>query len=124
VPRNGKALQDRHRRPGRSPTSSLRGRAHRRYSDFRHYERGEHLIDPQTGERQSRVASASVTGLDLGLADAPATALSVAGEVGLGFIEPIDGYEGFKIGLDGSWKSTRHFPFAPMLNVPRADSGR
>ena len=39
------------------------------------YERGEHLIDPQTGERQSRVASASVTGPDLGLADALATAL-------------------------------------------------
>ncbi len=76
------------------------------------YERGEHLIDPQTGERQSRVASASVTGPDLGLADALATALAVAGEVGLGFIEPIDGYEGFIIGLDGSWKSTRHFPFA------------
>ncbi|MGO9657254.1 MAG: FAD:protein FMN transferase [Acidimicrobiales bacterium] len=77
------------------------------------YERGEHLIDPRTRKRESRVASASVTGPDLGLADALATALAVAGEEGLGFIELIDGYEGFVIGRDGSWKWTRHFPFAP-----------
>jgi thiamine biosynthesis lipoprotein len=76
------------------------------------YERGEHLINPWTGTHESRVASASVTGPDLGLADALATALAVAGQEGLGFIEPIDGYEGFIIGHDGSWKSTTHFPFA------------
>ena len=124
VPGNGKALQDRHRRPGRSATLACVVELTGAIATSGTYERGEHLIDPQTGERQSRVASASVTGPDLGLADALATALAVAGEVGLGFIEPIDGYEGFIIGLDGSWKSTRHFPFAPMLNAPRADNGR
>ena len=56
---------------------------------------------------------AGVTGPDLGLADALATALAVAGADGLGFVEPIDGYEGFVIGYDGSWTSTAHFPFAP-----------
>ena len=38
------------------------------------YERGSHLIDPWSGQPAARVASASVTGPDLGLADALATA--------------------------------------------------
>jgi thiamine biosynthesis lipoprotein len=83
------------------------------------YERGEHLVNPRTGQRDPGAASASVTGPDLGLADALATALVLAGEEGLGFIEPIDGYEGFIIGHDGSWKSTRAFPFAPDWTAPR-----
>jgi thiamine biosynthesis lipoprotein len=78
------------------------------------YERGTHLIDPHSGERRSRVASASVTGADLGLADALATALAVAGVDGLSFIELADGYEGFVICWDGSRHSTSGFPFAPM----------
>jgi len=75
------------------------------------YERGEHLIDPPTGQPVARAASASVTGPDLGLADALATALAVAGPAGLAFIEPIEGYEGYVIGYDGSWQSTANFPF-------------
>jgi len=75
------------------------------------YERGAHLIDPRTGQPASRAASASVTGPDLGLADALATALAVAGPAGLAFIEPIEGYEGFVIGYDGSWQYTADFPF-------------
>ena len=75
------------------------------------YERGEHLIDPRTGQSSARAASASVTGPDLGLADALATALAVAGPPGLALIEPIEGYEGFIIGNDGSWQSTARFPF-------------
>lgn len=75
------------------------------------YERGAHLIDPRTGQPASCAASASVTGPDLGLADALATALVVAGPAGLDFIEPIEGYEGFVIGYDGSWQSTGRFPF-------------
>lgn len=78
------------------------------------YERGRHLIDPHSGDARSRVASASVTGADLGLADALATALAVAGEGGLSFIEPLDGYEGFVISWDGSRHSTGGFPFAPL----------
>ncbi len=42
------------------------------------YERGAHLIDPWSGKPAARVASATVTGPDLGLADALATALAVA----------------------------------------------
>ena len=77
------------------------------------YERGAHLIDPHSRQPAARVASASVTGPDLGLADALATAVAVAGEPGLALIEPIDGYEALTIGFDGSRSSTLRFPFAP-----------
>ena len=74
------------------------------------YERGAHLIDPHSGHPAVRVGSASVTGPDLGLADALATALAVAGEPGLAFVEALDGYEALIIGLDGSRRRTGRFP--------------
>jgi hypothetical protein len=47
----------------------------------------------------------------------------VAGEEGFGFIDPIDGYEGFVIGHDGIRQWTAHFPFAPtgtdLVGCPR-----
>lgn len=76
------------------------------------YERGSHLIDPHSRQPVARVASASVTGPDLGLADALATALAVAGSDGLSFVAAIDGYAGLTIGFDGSRRATRAFPFA------------
>jgi FAD:protein FMN transferase len=77
------------------------------------YERGPHLIDPFTGRPAARVASASVTGPDLALADTLATALAVAGEPGLDWIEPIEGYEALVIAADGTQRYTPGFPFAP-----------
>ena len=84
------------------------------------YERGNHLIDPRSGRAVARVASASVTGPDLGLADAFATAIAVAGEAGLALIQALDGYEALIIAVDGSRRWTEHFPFAPRagLRVP------
>ena len=76
------------------------------------YERGSHLIDPHTGRPAARAASASVTGPDLGLADALATAVAVAGEPGLALIEPLDGYEALVIRPDGGMRRTRGFPLA------------
>ena len=76
------------------------------------YERGEHLVDPNSGLPRSLAASASVVGPDLGTADALATALAVAGEEGLDFLESQPGYEGFVIRADGVWKWTTGFPFA------------
>jgi FAD:protein FMN transferase len=76
------------------------------------YERGSHLIDPRSGKPAARVASASVTGPDLGLADALATAVAVAGPPGLAFIEPLAGYEALVIGYDGSRQRTSDFPIA------------
>ena len=76
------------------------------------YERGPHLIDPRSGLHVARAASASVTGPDLGLADALATGLAVAGPDGLAFVEAIAGYAALTIGFDGSRQSTPGFPFA------------
>jgi thiamine biosynthesis lipoprotein len=76
------------------------------------YERGEHLIDPYTGRPAARAASASVTGPDLGLADALATAVAVAGERGLEIIDKLDGYEALVINYDGSRRQTSRFPLA------------
>jgi FAD:protein FMN transferase len=77
------------------------------------YERGKHLIDPHSGRPAARVASASVTGPDLGLADALATAIAVAGPSGLALIEALDGYEALVIAGDGTLRWTERFPFAP-----------
>ena len=74
------------------------------------YERGEHLIDPRSGRPAARAASASVTGPDLGLADALATALAVAGEAGLALIDRLDGYEALVIDPDGGKRRTKRFP--------------
>jgi FAD:protein FMN transferase len=82
------------------------------------YERGAHLIDPHTGRPIARAASASVTGPDLGLADALATAVAVAGAPGLDMVEALDGYEALIIALDGSRRWTRNFPFAPREAAP------
>jgi thiamine biosynthesis lipoprotein len=81
------------------------------------YQRGEHLIDPWSRRSIARVASASVSGPECGTADALATALAVAGEEGLVFIDALEGYEAFVIGLDGSLAWTEHFPFAS--NAPQ-----
>jgi thiamine biosynthesis lipoprotein ApbE len=56
-----------------------------------------------------------VTGPDLGLADALATALAVAGAAALPILEGLDSYEGFIIHQDGAWEATTAFPFADDL---------
>ena len=76
------------------------------------YERGSHLIDPHSGRPAARVASASVTGPDLGLADALATAIAVAGASSLALVEALDGYEALVIAGDGTLRWTERFPFA------------
>lgn len=76
------------------------------------YERGPHLIDPHSGQPAARAASATVTGPDLGLADALATGLAIAGAGGLAFVEAIEGYAGLVIGFDRTRQSTPDFPFA------------
>jgi len=95
------------------------------------YERGEHLIDPRSGRPAARAASASVTGPDLGLADALATGVAVAGEPGLAMVEALDGYEALIIGPDGGRRQTAGFPVSrpPGAGVtarsgPKATAGR
>jgi FAD:protein FMN transferase len=81
------------------------------------YERGSHLVDPHSGSPAARVASASVIGPDLGLADALATAIAVAGTDGLDLVEALAGYEALVIGWDGRQHSTSRFPFAQMSDA-------
>jgi thiamine biosynthesis lipoprotein len=89
------------------------------------YERGEHLIDPRSGESSVRVASASVTGPDLGLADALATALAVAGDEGLARVETLDGYEALTISFGGAQHWTEHFPLASSSDgLPKPAASR
>jgi FAD:protein FMN transferase len=76
------------------------------------YERGEHLVDPFSGRSGARASSASVVGPDLGVADALATALAVAGRDFLELLEGVPDYEGLSLESDGSWRCTAKFPFA------------
>jgi FAD:protein FMN transferase len=76
------------------------------------YERGSHLIDPHTGQPTARAASASVTGPDLGLADALATAPAVAGQPGLDLVAGLAGYEALIITAGGRHHRTERFPIA------------
>ena len=88
------------------------------------YERGSHLLDPRSGQPAARVASASVIGPDLGLADALATAIAVAGESGLALVEPLAGYEALVIGTDGRRQSTSQFPFAATPPASGTEAAR
>lgn len=76
------------------------------------YERGLHLIDPHTGSAVAPVASATVSGPDLGLADALATAVAVAGHKGLGIVGALEGYDAMIVALDGTMRWTAEFPIA------------
>jgi FAD:protein FMN transferase len=68
------------------------------------YERGEHLIDPRTGAPRAAVASATVIGPDLALADALATALTVAGPHLLARVRALVGYDAHLV----EWNGTEH----------------
>jgi thiamine biosynthesis lipoprotein len=76
------------------------------------YERGEHLFNPITNEWRSAVASASVTGPLLGMADAFATALAVGGIELLDAIGATGEYEGLVIDYSGNIACTEGFPFS------------
>jgi thiamine biosynthesis lipoprotein len=73
------------------------------------YERGNHLVNPFTGAA-SATASATVTGPNLGHADALATALALAGPSGLEFVTANHGYEGLVIDHAGAFCASDRFP--------------
>jgi len=74
------------------------------------YERGAHLVDPNTGEPADGLLSATVVGLDLTFADALATALFVSGGELLERISRLAGYHGFTVSGDGVVRATRGLP--------------
>ncbi|MBC7461547.1 MAG: FAD:protein FMN transferase [Thermoleophilia bacterium] len=73
------------------------------------YERGEHVLDPHTGAAASVVASATVVGPDLALADALATAIVAGGIELLATLQPT-AYAGLIIEHDGAIRATPGFP--------------
>jgi FAD:protein FMN transferase len=74
------------------------------------YERGQHLYNPP-GKRLAPVASATVTGPSLAMADAIATALAVGGDDVLPLVADLDGYECYLIRGDGSETDTGGMTF-------------
>jgi thiamine biosynthesis lipoprotein len=80
------------------------------------YQRGNHLINPFTGDAPLTV-SATVTGPELGLADALATALAVAGPAGMEFIDVLERYEGLVIEAAGTYVKSQGFPMVENFLV-------
>jgi thiamine biosynthesis lipoprotein len=65
------------------------------------YERGPHVFDPRLAEPARGLRSVTVTGPDLGRADAFATAAVAMGEAGLDWLATLDGYESAAVCDDG-----------------------
>lgn len=74
------------------------------------YERGKHIYDPHTGGTPSGLLSVTITGTDLGTADAYATAAFAMGERAISWVTRIYGYEAMIITADGQVLSTNRFP--------------
>jgi thiamine biosynthesis lipoprotein len=75
-------------------------------------ERGAHIVDPRTGEPPHGLASATVTGSSLTLADAYATAAFAMGPAGLDWARTLSGYEVLLVTPDGAVRQTAGFPRA------------
>ncbi len=74
------------------------------------YERGQHVLDPHTGQPPAGVLSVTITGPELGTADAFATAAFAMGADGPAWTAQLDGYEALTILADGRVLSTPGFP--------------
>ncbi len=85
------------------------------------YERGDHIRDPRTGTAATAVASTTVIGRELGLADAYSTAAFVLGADGPAWVAGIAGYECSTTFEDGRVVSTGGFPRV-VHGVPVATS--
>lgn len=82
------------------------------------YARGEHVLDPHTGRPPTGVLSVTVTGPDLAVADAYATAAFAMGESGPRWTARLRGYEALTIFADNRVLSTARFPRRPTFPSP------
>ncbi len=73
------------------------------------YERGAHIVDPRTGQATTDVASVTIVGPDLAVADAWATAVFVLGVPGLDRLADRPGYDGLVLDHDGTQHVTAGF---------------
>lgn len=74
------------------------------------YERGQHVLDPHTRLPPGGVLSVTITGPDLGTADAYATAAFAMGAAGPEWTARLGGYEAMTILADHSVLTTPGFP--------------
>lgn len=81
------------------------------------YERGRHIVDPFTGLSPEELMSVTVTGADLGVADAYATAAVAMGARGLDWLAGLDEYEAAAVTLEGEAFQSRGFPAATPLSA-------
>lgn len=78
------------------------------------YIRGMHIVDPHTGRPPDGILSVTVTGPDLGTADAYATAAFAMGEEGPRWTLGLDGYEAMCIMENDLVLTTPGFPRASV----------
>ena len=77
------------------------------------YERGEHIRDPHSGDAPAGILSVTVTGSELGTADAYATAaFAMGGHRAPNWTARLRGYEALTILADGRVLATPRFPSA------------
>lgn len=76
------------------------------------YARGEHVIDPHTGQGATGLLSITITGPDLATADAYATAAFAMGATGAHWAAGLDGYEAMAILPNDTTLTTSGFPIA------------
>ncbi|MDY7088078.1 MAG: FAD:protein FMN transferase [Actinomycetota bacterium] len=78
------------------------------------YERGDHIINPRTGQAAKGLRSVTVVGPDLALADAYATAALAMGEAGIAWLakRAADGYDSAVVTDDGRAFSSANLPAA------------
>jgi thiamine biosynthesis lipoprotein len=71
-------------------------------------ERGAHITNPHTGRPAAELASVTVAGPSLALADAYATAAYAMGREAYDWLDALADYDSFVVGLDGlTWQSRR-----------------
>ena len=75
------------------------------------YERGPHVLDPESGE-PAQALLATVVGPDLAFADALATGLFASGGKALARVAGLRGYSALIVAGDGSLRATLGFPAA------------
>jgi thiamine biosynthesis lipoprotein len=75
-------------------------------------ERGTHIVNPRTGRPADHFASVTITAETLIEADVLATAAFARGATAVGWIEELEGVEGFFATPDGRTEMTTGFPLA------------
>ena len=79
------------------------------------YQRGFHVVDPETAAPARELVAATVAGPSLAFADALATGLLASGGQALERVAANDGYSALIVDVDGRMRATAGFPVAVEL---------